>query len=284
MSSGGLARRFCEKRGLPADDALEAVLGALIARGRAARPKIAITDETFVDHLATCAKEAKDAAALEALHVEDLFLACGVCQHDRVALAAFEDELMAQVPTFVLRIRAPSDVVDEVKQKLRERLVMGAGDKPPKLLEYSGKGALGGWLRVTAVRTTLNHLRDAGKPTKELGEELALAGDPELAYVKERASDLFTDAFRRVLDGLDVNERTVLRLHYIDGLTMDQLAHLYKTPRSTIARRVAAARQEILHATEALLRDERRLSPSSIASVIRQARSQLQVTITRLLK
>ena len=269
---------------MPADDALEAVLGALIARGRAARPKIAISDETFVDHLATCAKEAKDTAALAALHVEDLFLACGVCQHDRAALAAFEDELMAQVPTFVLRIRAPSDVVDEVKQKLRERLVMGAGDKPPKLLEYSGKGALGGWLRVTAVRTTLNHLRDAGKPTKELGDELALAGDPELAYVKERASDLFTDAFRRVLDGLDVNERTVLRLHYIDGLTMDQLAHLYKTPRSTIARRVAAARQEILHATEALLRDERRLSPSSIASVIRQARSQLQVTITRLLK
>ena len=65
---------------------------------------------------------------------------------------------------------------------------------------------------------------------------------------------------------------------------MDQLAHLYKTPRSTIARRVAEARQQVLQSTEALLRDERRLTPSAVASVIRQARSQLDVTITRLFK
>ena len=64
---------------------------------------------------------------------------------------------------------------------------------------------------------------------------------------------------------------------------MDQLARLYKTPRSTIARRVAEAREKILEATESLLRDERRLSPSAVASVIRQAKSRLDVTITRLL-
>ena len=190
---------------------------------------------------------------------------------------------MARVPDYVLRIRAGRDVVDEVQQKLRERLIMGGDTTPPKIAEYSGKGALGGWLRVTAVRTALNHLRSAGPPTEGLGDEMSLTTDPELAYVKEHAHGLFSDAFKRVLGGLDTNERTILRLHYIEGLTMDQLARLYQTPRSTIARRVAEARQQILVATEALLRDERRLSPSSVASVIRQARSQLDVTITRLL-
>jgi RNA polymerase sigma-70 factor (ECF subfamily) len=162
---------------------------------------------------------------------------------------------------------------------------MGSDGKTPKIAEYSGKGALGGWLRVTAVRTALNHIRAAssGPKTKELGDEVSLAADPELAYVKEHAQDLFADAFKRVLSGLDESGRTILRLHYIDGLTMDQLARLYKTPRSTIARRVAEARQQILEATESLLRDEKRLSPSAVASVIRQAKSRLDVTITRLL-
>lgn len=61
-----------------------------------------------------------------------------------------------------------------------------------------------------------------------------------------------------------------LRLHSFDGLTMDPLAHLYKT----LCRR--EARQEVLASTENLLREEGGMSPSVIASVIRQARSQIQ--------
>jgi RNA polymerase sigma-70 factor, ECF subfamily len=243
---------------------------------RGAWPKISITKEVFSEHLARHA---------DASHESDLYLACGVLHRDPAALAYFEDQFMAKVPEYVLRIRIGRDVVEEVQQKLRESLIMGTDGHTPKIAEYSGKGALGGWLRVTAVRTALNQVRGAssGPKTEELGDEVSLAADPELAYVKEHAQDLFADAFKRVLAGLDENGRTILRLHYIDGLTMDQLARLYKTPRSTIARRVAEARQKILEATETLLRDERRLSPSAVASVIRQAKSRLDVTITRLL-
>jgi RNA polymerase sigma-70 factor (ECF subfamily) len=262
----------------------EEELAGLLAKGREAWPKVTLSKEAFLEHLAL---HAKNAEALAALHVADLYLACAVCKHDRAALSYFEERFMARVPEYVLRIRVERDVVDEVQQKLRETLLMGSEGKPPKIAEYSGKGALGGWLRVTAVRTTLNHVRDrksgVGGASESLGEEMSLAGDPELAYVKEHANDLFVDAFKRVLSGLDANERTILRLHYIDGLTMDQLAHLYKTPRSTIARRVAEARQQILVATETLLRDDKRLSASAVASVIRQAKSRLEVTITRLL-
>lgn len=259
---------------------VEERVDALVSTARAAWPKIAITPESFLEHLA---RHAKTSEALATVRAADLYLACAVCQRDRAAIAYFEEHFMARVPDYVLRVRVGRDVVDEVQQKLRESLMMGSEGKPPKLAEYSGKGALGGWLRVTAVRTALNHIRAAGPAQQELGEEMSLAADPELAYVKEHAHDLFADAFERVLGGLDEGGRTILRLHYIDGLTMDQLARLYKTPRSTIARRVAEARQEILSATEALLRDERRLSPSALASVIRLGKSRLEVTITRLL-
>lgn len=282
-------RFFAEKAGLTLDEASVAALDATLARlldaARAAWPKIGIAPADFVAHLARHARSTPAPLAfLEAVHASDLYLACAAALHDRAALTAFEEHFMVHVPEYVLRVRIGREAVDEVKQTMRERLLMGDGD--PKIAEYSGKGALGGWLRVTAVRTALNQLRGSGPnaASETLREDLAVAGDPELAYVKEHAHDLLNDAFKRVLSGLDANERAILRLHYFEGLTMDQLARLYQTPRSTIARRVAEARTAILAATENLLRDERRMSPSAIASVIREARSRLEVTISRLLE
>jgi RNA polymerase sigma-70 factor (ECF subfamily) len=267
--------------------ALEQRLASALVAGQSAWPRVVLSEERFIEHLAEhAAKASSPLGFLESVHAADLYLACAAALGDRAAVTAFEEQFMAHVDEYVLRVRMPSDAVDEVKQKLRERLLMGGGEPPrrPKLAEYSGKGALGGWLRVAAVRTALNELRGRDTKTEELADEAALADDPELAFVRERASGLFGDAFARVLAGMSPTERTILRQHYIDGLTLDQLAQLHRTPRSTLARRIADAREEILSATEGLLREERRLSPSSIVSVIRQARSRLDITITRLLR
>ena len=309
MAPADLARIFRDVTGAEDDAALSEALQAIVQRGRAAWPKIALDDERFVRHLATHARASgAPRAFLEKVHAEDLYLACGAMSGDRAAVTYFEEQFIARVPDYVLRVRIGRDVVDDVQQKLRERLLMGraveekrgpsadaepsvAQGEPlsvegaaPKLGEYSGKGALGGWVRVAAVRTALNETRGRTLDSEPAGDDTpSFVADPELAYVKEHAQRLFMDAFQRVLSSLPAKERSILRLHYIDGLTMDQLARLYQTPRSTIARRVADARQAVLAATESLLRDERRLSPSAVASVIRQARSRLQVTITRLL-
>jgi RNA polymerase sigma-70 factor (ECF subfamily) len=288
VAPAALARLFADEAHLETDalEDLGTKLAAILASAHAAWPKIAAMPSVFMEHLARHARSSgAPAAFLESVHGNDLYLACAVGRHDRAALAYFEEHFMARVPEYVLRVRVGRDVVDEVQQKLRELLVMGRDDGP-KIAEYSGKGALGGWLRVAAVRTALNHLRSpsqtAASDHEATDDAIAVGADPELAYVKEHARELLSDAFKRVRAGLDAKERTILRLHYIDGLTMDQLARLYKTPRSTIARRVAEARAEILRATESLLRDERRLSPSAVASLIRQAKSQLHVTISRL--
>jgi DNA-directed RNA polymerase specialized sigma24 family protein len=61
---------------------------------------------------------------------------------------------------------------------LCERLIMGG-----KIGDYSGKGALGGWLRVSAVRTALNHLRTVD-PALDVGDDLlALAVESDEAVL-----------------------------------------------------------------------------------------------------
>jgi hypothetical protein len=39
---------------------------------------------------------------------------------------------------------------------LRERLLVRRGDRPARIADYPGRGALARWLRVTAVRVALN--------------------------------------------------------------------------------------------------------------------------------
>ena len=177
VTADRLARIFGETVGLgDADRAgVGEKLNALVAVGREAWPRVAIAPEDFVAHLA---RHADGLAFLEVVHASNLYLASAVLRHDRAALAYFEDHFMARVSDFVLRVRVGRDVVEDMKQKLRERLILGRlaeaeGEKiKPKIAEYSGKGALGGWLRVAAVRTALNHLRSV-TPTEEVREEIA---------------------------------------------------------------------------------------------------------------
>src|SRR6185369_4971546 len=113
-------------------------------------------DEAFVAHVS---ERLADEADSSTLHVADLFLACACALGDARALALFEDRLMTQVPTHVARIDRSPAFADEVKAQLRDKLFVARDGAPPKIAHYSGRGPLGGWLRVTAIRTAQNLLR-----------------------------------------------------------------------------------------------------------------------------
>ena len=49
-------------------------------------------------------------------------------------------------------------MVDDVKQELREKLLVASGALP-RIADYLGEGPLTGWVRVSATRTALNLLR-----------------------------------------------------------------------------------------------------------------------------
>ncbi len=273
---------------------LEARLAVLCERARLAWPEVSLSTTAFVRHLGTHAKATPDPVAfLAAVHAEELYLACAVAAHDRAALEAFERDFMAHVPQYLVRVSVDRELAAEVKQRLRQVVIVG-DPGTPKILEYSGGGALGGWLRITAVRTALNLLRTTPQrpattddPFEGQGQRTdgpLLVHDPELAYVHAQAQNVFRDAFSEAVNQLEAKERSLLRLHYVDGLTMEQLSRMFQTPRSTIARRVDEVRQLILAATERLLAEQHRLSPSEITSLIRGARSQLDLTLSQFLK
>ncbi len=115
---------------------------------------------------------------------------------------------------YLARRRKPPAFIEEVTQRLREKLFVASDRSRPRIEEYLGRGSLDGWLRVVAVRQALD-LDDAEKrhqpaPSAPAEEAFGVTADPELAYLKERYLPHFRDAFARAMARLKAEERNLL--------------------------------------------------------------------------
>jgi RNA polymerase sigma-70 factor (ECF subfamily) len=270
-----------------ADAALEAALLAAIQQIATALPKIQGDPHVFVAHLAKNLPE--DTPPLEGLtriHVVDLALASYALAGNRAAQNELGGRTLARIPLFVARIDRSPSFADEVRQELSKKLLLPSEDGPPKLVSYTGRGPLEAWVRVAALRVAQNMKRGkASQSMDEVGEHLAApTEDPELRLLKKRYSAEFTDAFRTVLVGLEPDERNVLRLHYIDGLSIDQVGQAYQVSRATAARWLASARQKIVEETMRRLRERLGQSAPNAQSLLSLVKSQLDVSLFKVLK
>jgi RNA polymerase sigma-70 factor (ECF subfamily) len=174
---------------------------------------------------------------------------------------------------------------DEVRQRVRQRLLLPAEDGVAPLVSYAGEGKLEGLVIVTATRIALDLLRerrrDQAAPT--VAEALSDRGDdPLLALMKERAREGFCSAFAKAVDGLDPRDRNLLKLHLLRGVAHEKLAEMYGVHRATVVRWLADARAKVLSSTRREL--ERTLGEREFAETVALLESQLDASIERLFR
>jgi RNA polymerase sigma-70 factor (ECF subfamily) len=266
---------------------LGAILCEQLAGARAAYPGVALDEPGFAAALAERLATAHEIVAdLRKLRAQDVLLVAACLAGDRVALQAVDSLLSAEVDASATSVRAPAGLADEVKQRLREQLLVGGGERGAAIRDFAGRGELRGFLRVSAVRELLRQMqrqkREIGMDEDELQVHVA-AVDPELERLKASYRVEFADCFGAAVAGLPPRERTLLRLHAIDQLSIDQIGTLYGTHRATAARWLARARAQVAQRTEEKLAERLALSTTEVASVIRLVRSQLDVSLARLL-
>jgi RNA polymerase sigma-70 factor (ECF subfamily) len=113
--------------------------------------------------------------------------------------------------------------------------------------------------------------------------EGATVADPELELVKRRHSEDFEAAFRDALAALAPRQRNVLRLHFVDGLTIAAIGAVHRVHRATAARWLAGARADVLERTRSALRARLRLTPTEVDSLVAVVQSRLDVNLRALL-
>ena len=214
----------------------------------------------------------------------DLYLACACGLGDAAALAELDRLFIGVVREAVARIDRSSDFADEVRQLLRQRLLVG---DEAKIRDYRGAGALAGWLRTAAVRTALNLQRAAQKWRHEVpptDEPLAQMLDPEMALLYERHKQEVTAALERAIAGLEPEARLLLRFYYADQLTISRIAALKGVGLATVHRRLTAATEAVLAGVRGDLSDRLKISTESLNSLLRGVQSQIDLSLSQLLR
>jgi RNA polymerase sigma-70 factor, ECF subfamily len=259
-------------------EALAAILAAAFAEARRAWPGVEISADDFAAWIGARASQVSSIAELNAT---DLYLACGCARGDAAALAAFETHFLK-----VLKARTRDEAAaDDLRQMLRRQLFVAEPGGHAKIADYAGTGALRSWLHVLAVRAAirLEPRREIPVEDEQLVNLPGLGGNPELRFLKDANRAAFKEAFHEALASLPSRAQNVLRQHYIDGLSIDQLGLLHDTHRTTTARWLREAREALMSGTKKALMRRARVSPDECESILRDVQSQLDLSIRSLL-
>lgn len=257
---------------------------------RRAWPGVALARDVFDAHVHAVAAELPAGTPLA---MADLFLACACAHGVAGAHAAFDRAYVHRVPAYLARVERDAAVVDEITQRVRERLLVARPDGPARIADYRGRGTLDAWVRVVALRL---HATMAGESTRgvSLDDEadevaprlrmLAVGGQgADLSAAKAEHREAVERAVSAALRELPARERTMLSMHYVDGLSLERIGKLYRVDKATVSRWLRAARERIADEALARVQDETGATADEARSLLGLLTSTLDLSLGGLL-
>jgi RNA polymerase sigma-70 factor, ECF subfamily len=268
--------------------ALEETLARVDAEARAGWPLLALGSEEFIAYLAErLPPEGDPLELLEKVRAADLYFTCCLARNIPAAMADFETRHGAALRRHLKRVARRPSGEEDLYQDVLTRLFVGV-DRRPRIADYAGIGSFEGWLKVVSMRVALNQLEKIDREhlggERDIGEEpLANAVDPELERMRQKYQAEFSSALSDAFARMALEDRTLLRFHLLDRLSIDEIAPLVRVHRSNVARRLATARKRLVDKTQETLQERIGVDSVELESILRMVRSQLDLNLERLL-
>ncbi|HEY2515898.1 MAG TPA: sigma factor-like helix-turn-helix DNA-binding protein [Polyangiaceae bacterium] len=262
-------------------EALERDLAARIDVAQAAWPGAPVDEASFLRYLARHSTSRLPPVERAA----DMWLACACANGASAAIAAFIDRYRGPIERAAARVEAR--VAEEAAQVVFTSLLVREGDERPRIEAYGGESSLSTWLATVSARAAIKLCRGCSERPHESVSELACAmpdESPELVFLRARFAPELEVALRAALGALDGRRRMLLRLHHADGWSLERLAGLYEISRATMARWLAAARQELYEGAKRHLRERLDVTSAEFESIAALVGVGLEVSVVRLLR
>ena len=205
----------------------DAALGNVLGAAQRTFPTFCLPPEVFAAYLRErLPPDLPPPIALRRMHTSDLYLACACAHGDPNAIAVLDERCLGQFDRALSKIGIDRDTVAEVKQDIRYRMLVGDGGRA-EIIDFAGRGDLRGWVRVMATRQALRRQgrarREQVTEDNELWQHLVATEPRIFDHAKERYRREFKRAFETALRALPHREKTLLRQHYLDGATLDEV-------------------------------------------------------------
>ena len=241
---------------------------------------LSVTLDSYAKHVSNLQTSASD---LER-HGTDIYLALACGKAEAEALRALEGRYFPALDEHLIRAGFDKTSRQDVFQQMLMHLCAGPH---PRILTYAGRAALSSWLGVSALRFAVNlgtkTLGGTGAAELTFARIVADDTNPEMRVAIERARPLFQLALSTAIDGLPERDRTLLRLCFVDGLSIDAIGNIYGVHRATAARWITQIRQRIFKKVQLVVTRDLGLHDSEFESLAFLIRSELNLSLRRVL-
>ncbi len=263
-------------------------LAELVNDAHQTYPALEIDDRDLVQTIASRAPEGDVTNYLEHCHAGDLAVATLASRGSQEAISELERTHRGTIEATCRRFAGPGQTADDLRQILRAKLFVAEPGKRAKIADYAGQGFLENWLRVTAVRVFLDltKRKDRTRESSAADDDiLALPNPSDLALdvVKAEYRSAVAAAMHAGAQRLEPGDRHLLRQHFVQGLSIDQLGAVLGIHRATAARRITRAREALVTETKAELAARLKLGDEELDEVLGLVMSRLDVSIAKLL-
>src|SRR6266853_3636446 len=179
------------------------------------------------------------------LHLEDLALARACAAGNERAWTDFISRYRQKLHRMALHITRSGTHAEELADSLFADLYgisLREGVRVSKLISYTGRGSLEGWLRTVMAQEFINRYRKQ-KRTVSLEEQTEEGVQFVAAAEPARASDHIADqrletATDEALAELSSEDRFTLASYYLDGRTLAEIARTLGLHESSVSRRL----------------------------------------------
>ena len=196
-------------------------------------------------------------------HLNDFHLAQKCLAGDREALAWLDGHLGNVVTSYLVRLGATREEAQELSKGLLTELVAPIGERPPRLLRYSGDSSLDTWLHAVVLNKWISRKRQEDRwrkllpvtltptdPESENEFEPGWAGDRSHAEPSDAPLlTLMREAIEEAFRSCSAESFVLLQLAHCDGLRTSELATMFGCAGSQISRRLSKAEKQIATAT-----------------------------------
>jgi RNA polymerase sigma-70 factor (ECF subfamily) len=174
------------------------------------------------------------------------------------------------------------------------------GKKKSKLVYYSGRGSLAGWLRAVVSQLAVDEYRkqsrfvqiEENRDFENLAEEssnnstnnavLHHAENPEALLVEKQAADDVSLALKGAVEALDAEDRLILQLYYFDDLKLKDIAATFGYHEATASRKISRLHAEIRKSVEKSLHDRHGWNDSEVKRYLSETAVKSGISIEKL--
>ena len=251
--------------------------GALLAL-----PGVEVDLNAFLEVLR---KRVDESGGPDAINATDLLLAFAASNEDPVATKELDRRLVRAVRVAIARFEGLQG--DEIEQQVRQRVFVGDGPAGPRLAKYTGRGAIMSWLKAVATSLAIDESRRL-RPDRHANEDELVAtasseAGPETRLLNAQQKKHFNAAFREALATLSAQERTVMRMKFVDGLTIDDIGKAFAVHRTTAMRWLEKAQSQVLASTRKVLGEKLGMPARDVNSLVRALEPSINDRISKLL-